>query len=253
MGRVILVGIVGAVALAAACSGSPLSPSPSSSPPSVVSIQISGLADGAVVGIPLVLQATTTLSDGSMRNDTATVTWTSSDPTVARVDTGGVLTSLRPGTTNIGATISGVGSSATASVVMNLAGEWSLKFIGQDCTQLLDSAPGCSTTSASTTVSVTLTQSGSRITGMLELLGIPVNGRVDTSGLLTLDGSLCAGDPFKALRGVRNWATQWSASESAFLGATTWFRNTPDQNGCSDTPSRTFVGTLIVSDFHRVG
>lgn len=62
------------------------------------------------------LTATGKYSDGSTRDVTATVTWTSSNTSVAKVSAGGLVTSLAAGQTAISATLSGISSSEAVAV-----------------------------------------------------------------------------------------------------------------------------------------
>src|SRR5256885_17141653 len=60
--------------------------------------------------------ATGHFSDGSSRDMTATVTWTSSNPSVANITSGGSLSSLATGSTTITATSASLSASASVTV-----------------------------------------------------------------------------------------------------------------------------------------
>jgi trimeric autotransporter adhesin len=79
-------------------------------------ISISGAASlGAGASEQLAAQGTYT--DGTTQNVTTQVTWQSSDPTVATVDSGGLLHSLKAGTVTITATMNSVSGTASVTVV----------------------------------------------------------------------------------------------------------------------------------------
>jgi len=100
--------IIGATLLTTAC-GSTTAPS------SLSSIVIAGAAP--VVGGQSQLTATGTLSDGTTENVTSTATWVSSDPTIATVATGGVVTGVAAGTATVFATVGTV--SGSMQIVVN--------------------------------------------------------------------------------------------------------------------------------------
>lgn len=69
-----------------------------------------------VQGATQQLTATGTFSDGSTQNLTSLVTWNSSQPTIAGVGSGGLLTGQNAGTSSISATYGSVNTSTTATV-----------------------------------------------------------------------------------------------------------------------------------------
>jgi trimeric autotransporter adhesin len=85
--------------------------------PTIVSITVSpdGLTLGA--GIKQQYTATATYSDGSSQDLASGVTWTSSDNTVATVDTNGLATTAAQGTITITATVGSFSDTATLTVV----------------------------------------------------------------------------------------------------------------------------------------
>jgi hypothetical protein len=63
------------------------------------------------------LQAMATMSDGTTQNATATAAWSSAQPIIASVSTGGLATAQQVGSTTIQAQISGVTGSASLTVI----------------------------------------------------------------------------------------------------------------------------------------
>ncbi|NJK43459.1 MAG: hypothetical protein HC933_03600 [Pleurocapsa sp. SU_196_0] len=81
-------------------------------PPTVSSLALSvGATSSAVIGEPVALSATATLSDGSQTGD-KTITWTSSQPDIASIDASGTLSAKRLGTVDITASVDGVSASS---------------------------------------------------------------------------------------------------------------------------------------------
>ncbi|MGI8689019.1 MAG: putative Ig domain-containing protein, partial [Thermomicrobiales bacterium] len=68
------------------------------------------------VGQSVAITATGTFSDGSTQNLSTQVQWSSSNATVAKVDTTGTVTGESPGTATISATLNGVSQSFTVTV-----------------------------------------------------------------------------------------------------------------------------------------
>jgi hypothetical protein len=85
-----------------------------------VSISVTPASMTVAVGTVVPFNATLIYSDGTSRAITGQATWTSSDPTVAQVTTGGGMrgqaTALSEGTTTIEATFQGLSGSATLTV-----------------------------------------------------------------------------------------------------------------------------------------
>jgi hypothetical protein len=94
------------LALAPACDGG------GSSSPELVSITIEAATGRIAVDETLQLTARGQYSDGASSDLTGRVGWTSSDPTVAGVDAGGLVTGLSAGTAQISAQAEGVTSQA---------------------------------------------------------------------------------------------------------------------------------------------
>jgi len=87
-------------------------------PAQLISIAITPASPATGVGIARQLQATGTYSDGSTANLTPTATWTSSVPAVATV-TGGMVTGVSLGSTDISATTGAITGGATLHVTSN--------------------------------------------------------------------------------------------------------------------------------------
>ncbi len=81
-------------------------------PVKLQSISISPAGSSAAIGTTKQFVAQGTYADGSVRNITSTVAWTSSVPSVATIIPTGVATAVSAGTTSIGASLNGVTASA---------------------------------------------------------------------------------------------------------------------------------------------
>src|SRR3954471_23965752 len=110
---VVLVAI-GVCILAAAC-GTATSPSV------VSSVTVTGAAPA--VGTSSQYAAVASLSNGSTEVVTTTATWTSSNPDVATVSTGGLVTPMGEGTVSISATFDNIPGSTQAAVPAAAASE----------------------------------------------------------------------------------------------------------------------------------
>ena len=84
--------------------------------PTLTSIKIALATSSVAAGLADQLTATGEYSDGTSKDLTASVTWTSSDASVATVSTAGVVTTLTQGTAKITGTLSGVSGSITLTV-----------------------------------------------------------------------------------------------------------------------------------------
>src|SRR5208282_2854460 len=117
MGAAYALGSVGGTATVSACAGSVCgSTTVTVGPPALVSIAVAP-ANGIIpAGESLPFAATGTYSDGSKKNLTASVTWSSSDPYVAMITSGGVASAWAMGTTSINATVGSVNGTANLTV-----------------------------------------------------------------------------------------------------------------------------------------
>jgi hypothetical protein len=79
-------------------------------PPALTSIATSAAATAPAKGTKDQLTATGGYTDGSTSNISSSVTWTSSNPSVATVSSTGLLTAVSQGTTNVSASENGVTS-----------------------------------------------------------------------------------------------------------------------------------------------
>jgi uncharacterized protein YjdB len=82
----------------------------------LTAISISPAAPSVPVNTTQQLTATGSYSDGSSRDLTALVTWSSSSTAVATVDANGLLTAVKAGSSNISATLGSVSQSTTVTV-----------------------------------------------------------------------------------------------------------------------------------------
>ena len=83
---------------------------------SLTSIKITLSTSSVAAGLPDQLTATGDYSDGTSKDLTASVAWTSSDASVATVSAAGVVTTLAQGSAKITGTLSGVSGSITLTV-----------------------------------------------------------------------------------------------------------------------------------------
>ena len=84
--------------------------------PTLTSIQVTLTTSSVAAGLPDQLTATGEYSDGTSKDLTASVAWTSSDTNVATVSTAGAVTTLVQGSAKITGTLSGVSGSITLTV-----------------------------------------------------------------------------------------------------------------------------------------
>ncbi len=175
-----------ALLIAAACESSSTTPAPSG-----------------------VLQVSTSAST-VRAGDTATVTasvagtpvtgaaWTSSDATVATVSAAGLVTGRRAGRVTITASTGSAAGQVAVRVVPDFAGTWSGPLLRSlpNCAPI-STAPVCDPDTSSdvllTPVTLTVTQtgdiaSGTIVDGLEPLLVVPLEGRVDESDALALEG-----------------------------------------------------------------
>lgn len=110
----ILALVVGLVACGGG--GSSTSTQPPVQTPTLLSVSISPTDISVPLGKTQQLKATGTYSDSSSKELTSSVTWKSSDTSVATVSNAGLLTTLKKGSVTITATSGSVSKSATASI-----------------------------------------------------------------------------------------------------------------------------------------
>jgi hypothetical protein len=109
--------VVGAAQLSAAYQGITGVASVTVAQPALLSIAVAPNPSSLPLGETQPLQATGTYSDGSTQNLTQTATWSSSPPTIASVNTQGVVSGLAIGAAQLSAVYQGVTGSATVNVV----------------------------------------------------------------------------------------------------------------------------------------
>jgi YD repeat-containing protein len=108
----------GTTTVTATLNGASSTASVTVTPAEVVAVALSPLDASAFVGDTVPLVATATLTDGTQRNDTNSVVWSSSAPTVATIATTGVATALAPGVMTINASDNGVVAATTLTVLV---------------------------------------------------------------------------------------------------------------------------------------
>ncbi|MGD0417459.1 MAG: choice-of-anchor D domain-containing protein [Terriglobales bacterium] len=82
----------------------------------LVSIAVAPASPTIAVGVELPFTATGTYSDGTTQNLTTTATWSSSNTTVATINSSGLATGVAPGQTTVQASSSGVIGSTTLTI-----------------------------------------------------------------------------------------------------------------------------------------
>lgn len=101
--------------------------------PVLVSIAVSSPSTTNEVGTTVTLTATGTYSNGSTRDLTSLVTWSSSSG-FGTISSSGVLTGITPGNTNITASLSGISSSVSPITIVNtdplFPYQWHIKNVG---------------------------------------------------------------------------------------------------------------------------
>ena len=98
----------GAMFFAMACGSAPAPSTPSALPAisgTVTSLKVTG--PPLVVGDALQFSAIATMADGTSQQVTSLSSWTSSNPSIATVSTGGVVTAIKEGGVSIRATFGG--------------------------------------------------------------------------------------------------------------------------------------------------
>jgi hypothetical protein len=196
MRLVALVAVASLIGLAACDHKTPAAPSQPA-------ITVNGLAisgpDALLTGLAASYTVTATLSDGS----TATVTpvWTSNNPTVASVDSGGRLEGRSHGSTSVSAAYEGRSASKIVQVVNNYGGVWKGTSVARACTdsgELTNFDGGWCRSGWARVGNViqapdmTLVQTGanlSEITGTFSYFEEPIKGVVTPDGRLTLSGT----------------------------------------------------------------
>jgi trimeric autotransporter adhesin len=85
-------------------------------PPTLTAIAVSPASKSIAKGTSLQLSAMGTFSDGSQKNLTSTVTWQTSSSSIAKINAGGNLTGVSPGSTQVSASYQGIAGNASITV-----------------------------------------------------------------------------------------------------------------------------------------
>jgi hypothetical protein len=174
--------------LATGCDkSSPVAPGPAA--PTVTELVVTG-ADAVLTGASTSYTATAKSSDGTTR--TVMPTWTTSNASVATVDSTGRLDGRSHGSTDLTASYAGRDVSKSVQVVSNYAGEWQGRYVIRTCADsgdLTDHDGGwCQSQDRVGTVrslTLLLSQTGSDLT---EIDGTMFENRI--TGVVTADGRL---------------------------------------------------------------
>ena len=220
------IAVVVLIALAAGCHGkSPEAPSEAPGP-IATGLVINGV-DAVLTGSVTSYTVTAALSDGTTR--TVTPAWTSSNPGVGTVDSGGRLDGRAHGSTNLTASYLGRDASKTVNVVNNYGGTWTGQYIVRVCSDsgdLKDHDGGwCQSrvrVGSVWYVGLVLSQTGSNLSEISGTLGLGdvnimdrITGVVTADGRLSLSGTLYIHDFYGySLLGtvqLQTWETNLSA------------------------------------------
>jgi len=115
--------------------------------------------------------ATGTFGDNSSKDISSTASWKSSDTTVATINSTGLATAIKTGTTTITASQSNVSGNTTLTVSTQASG--------------LTVSPATQTISRGQTVQFSATQNGSSVTGVTWTSSSPLVATIDQSGIAT--------------------------------------------------------------------
>lgn len=193
-----------AAATVAACGGggsTPSSPTPPASTtppaPTVSALRIDGL-DAIRTGFFSDYTATATLSNGTTQ--TVTPTWTSSNSSIASVDSSGRLTGINHGSITLTATHQGAAASKNVAIVTNFGGTWSGRYVMRVCDQsgafaTIRYCQNLGGVGSQGSMGLSLTQSGNdrtQITGAISFGTLTGN----VTGNVTGDGRLVLGSNF---------------------------------------------------------
>lgn len=99
-----------------ACGGSGGPSQAANNGPTLRSIQVNGLSASVTAGQTQQLTATASYSDGSTKDVTATAMWTSSNPSIATVAVGGMLTAQGSGQCSVSAKVGAISGSVAVTV-----------------------------------------------------------------------------------------------------------------------------------------
>lgn len=218
-----------AAAMVAACGGgggsTPSSPTPTQTTPptpTVTALRIDGL-DAIRTGFFSDYTATATLSNGTTQ--TVTPTWTSSNSSVATVDSSGRLTGINHGTVSLTATHQGAAATKNVSIVANFGGTWSGRYVMRVCDQsgafaTIRYCQGLGGVGSQGAMGLSLTQSGNdrtQISGAISFGSLTGN----VTGNVTGDGRLVLGSNFTVTASgvtfsfrIGGWETRLSGSSN---------------------------------------
>ena len=104
-------------ATVSACAGAVCGSTTVTVPPGLVSIAVTPANQTVAPGLAVQFSAAGTFDDGSTRDITSSVTWSSSVLSVATIDAGGLATALSAGSTTITAALGAVQGTATLTVI----------------------------------------------------------------------------------------------------------------------------------------
>lgn len=171
---------------------------------------------------------TASMSDGTTQVVTAQAVLTSSDPSIATVDTRGRVTGLRHGAATLSASFQGQTVTRVVNIVHNYGGRWDGTFAVRSCDQagIFTSSRYCQNLGVEPQpFALELTQGGpnvDQITGMMSLRNLVGN----VSGQVTSDGRLVLSGSYTATTGGANIHVElptWLTSPVGTVNMSGWF------------------------------
>jgi hypothetical protein len=208
--------VLGALMAVGCSAGSSAPAAPTPTPPTANSIAITSGTDALRTGFFADFTITATMSDRTTQMVTSQAALTTSDASIATIDTSGRLTAIRHGVVTINASYQGRTTSRAVSIVFNYAGTWTGTFAVRACDQtgiFLTSRYCQNAQTEPLPLALELTQTGTnvdRISGSISLRNLvgPVTGEVTGDGRLVLSGAYVATTGGFNLRvEILSWAT----------------------------------------------
>jgi hypothetical protein len=190
-------------------------------------LSIVASSDGVVLNQQLRLTATMESPNG--QSVPVQPTWSSEMPSVAPVDSNGIVTGLALGTSTITATYESQSATYQLSVVNDFSGGWTGKYRIRNCTRI--SGAGSSycrfVLGAVLPIQLTVTQDGKAVTGTINfydnlnrlLLNGPITGSSLVSGELRISATVhSVGNEQPETTTVSDWVTRLSGDAREMIG-----------------------------------
>jgi len=208
--------------------GDPTPVSPASPPPTAETLTITIGPDALRTGFFADFTVMASMSDRTSQNVTRLAAWTTSDASVATVDSNGRVSAVRNGSITLTAAYQGRVASRTIRIVHNYSGQWNGTYVVRSCNQTGVFASSGYCQNLGTTplpFGLQIAQSGPNldmVTGLISLRGLvgSVSGSIGTDGTLVLTGSYTAADSggVDMRVGIPSWSTT-PAGDSSMTGS----------------------------------